>query len=121
MAQKLEVGQEVFLLRIRDGARGKEPEDLIVKDKIVKVGRKYFCLEIFRLDACSLKTMEDASLSYKGNYIHVFLSLQELEDYQKANKLWYEIRVFFDDGNRKLELKQLEEISLIINDSKEFE
>jgi hypothetical protein len=106
-------GQKVFVERIGNCARNRDPDDLVFEGEVEKVGRDYFYLKGFTRSKFSKTTMTEAS-DYSANY-KVYESLQAIEDKNEYNKKLTLIRKTFDSyGRPDLTLDQLRKICEII-------
>lgn len=109
----MKIGQEVFIKRIGNAARHiKNPNDLISKEIVESVGKKYFKLKNYRREKFSIKDMRDVS-DYSSNYL-VYESEQQIKDEMETNK----IRKFIESYPfGKLSLERLKEIEQMLKDS----
>ncbi len=113
MKEKIKVGRKVYLKPVNNAERWGNKE--ILEAEIVKVGRKYFELDIARAKKYYIETLKQAT-DYAPDY-ELYFSRQEILDEREYEQLFSRIESKFSMWAKKdLTLDQLKRIMEIISE-----
>lgn len=115
-------GQDVFLL-IKEGSnehrriKDKPFENRILRVTVTTVGSKYVTVQLNHWEKISFDIADDFRQAYDCSEDYkLFLTEQDIYDYEESRALFKEIRIAFADysSSEKYSLKQLKAIKAIL-------